>query len=304
MFCDGWGDEATAGLLDLRRHPLPALGPHELRAVARWETDGLQITDVEFPGSPELAVPIRTGRARIVAPCRRVRGWCLVMPAWNQEGYRSRTPFAVGLARRGIGALIPESPYYGSRRIHTGGPPIRTVADFALLGRAVIAEALALLGSLRRRGPVGVTGYSMGGNLAAFVGALSTEPLAIAPLAPSHSPGPVYLEGALRRSIAWEALGRGAADRLARLLGAATVLSLPPTPSTAAAVLVAASYDGYVPAQATVELHQHWPGSELRWVRAGHGTLWWLHRRLLVAAVVDAFSRYERGSLSDGPQSS
>ncbi len=303
VFPDGWGDPAVASRLDLRRHPLPALDPPDLRLAALRSRDGLTVGDVGFEGSPELDPRIRTARARIVAPPRPPRGWCVLMPAWNQEGYRARTPMAVGLARRGIAAVVVENPYYGSRRIHPHGPAIRTVAEFASMGRAVIAEALALVTGLRRRGPVGVTGYSMGGNLAAFVGALGTEPLAVAPLAASHSPGPVYLGGALRRGIAWDALGPDAADRLARLLGAATVLSLPPTPVTARAVLVAARHDGFVPADATIELHRHWPGSELRWVRAGHGTLWWLRRRFLVRAVVDAFARvYRAGGSAPAPE--
>lgn len=290
VFPDGWGDAAVAARLDLRHHPLPPVVAADLQETRRWEAGGLVITDAVFPGSPELNSTLGPAHLRVVST-ERVRRWCVVMPAWNDEGYRSRTPLAMGLVRRGIGAVLLEIPFYGRRRTHPRGPAIRSVAEFALMGRAAVTEALAVLATLRPRGPVGVTGYSMGGNLAAFVGALCPHPLAIAPLAASPSPGPVYLEGILRRGIAWDAFDEADASRLASVLGAASVLDLPPTPATARAVLVAALRDGFVPPRTTVELHRHWPGSELRWCRAGHGTLWWLRRRTLVAAIEDAFTR-------------
>ena len=40
-------------------------------------------------------------------------------------------------------------------------------------------------------------------------------------------------------------------------------------------------------------LHRHWPGSELRWVPAGHFTGLVLHHHVHRAAVVDAMARLE-----------
>ena len=294
VFPDGWGNPDAVALLDVARHPISPPPPATIEWGRRWEVDGLVVEDGSFPTPADLPRAAHRVLVRRVAPAGGTRRSCLVMPAWNDEGFRGRTPFAVALARRGIGAFLLECPFYGSRRVHADGPGIRSVAEFALMGRAVVAEALALVAATADHGTVGVTGYSMGGNLAAFVGALSPVDIAVAPLAASHSPGPVFCGGALRAGIRWDVFGGADAEpRLAVALGSVSVLSLPPTPSTATAVLVAARRDGFVPPTATVELHRHWPGSELRWCPGGHGTSWWFRRRTLVDAVADAFARVE-----------
>ena len=139
---------------------------------------------------------------------------------------------------------------------------------------------------------MGVSGYSMGGNIGAMVGATAGHPVAIAPLAASHSPGPVFLEGVISNGIQWAALGGDDhKDRLREWLGAASVLKLPIPDWTQAAVIVAARGDGFVPPSAVTALHRHWPGSELRWRRGGHATLLWRQRRALANAVADSFDR-------------
>jgi pimeloyl-ACP methyl ester carboxylesterase len=186
-----------------------------------------------------------------------------------------------------------EAPLYGARRvIPAPDQAIRTVADFALMGYGAVFESRALAVSMARDTRVGVTGYSMGGNLAALVSALMPLPVATAPLAASPSPGPVYLDGMLSRAVRWSALGGpDAREALRTLLASVSVLELPVPAHTASAVLVGARRDGFVPPAATESLSRHWPGSELRWVDAGHGTLIGRHRDLLADAVRDAFVR-------------
>jgi pimeloyl-ACP methyl ester carboxylesterase len=135
----------------------------------------------------------------------------------------------------------------------------------------------------------------MGGNIAALVGALAPLPVAIAPLAASHSPGPVFTGAVLRGAVAWDALD-GVEDPVAAvadLLGHVSVLRLPAPEHTATAVMVAARHDGFVPPEAARALHEHWPGSELRWSRAGHATLLWFGKPALARAVAAAFDRFE-----------
>jgi hypothetical protein len=218
------------------------------------------------------------------------------MAAWNDHGYRTRTDLALRLAAAGIASVILENPYYGERRPDGAAQPISTVADFAVMGRAAFEEGRSVLTHLRTEGVVGVSGYSMGGNIAALVGAAMSFPVAIAPLAPSHSPGPVYLDGVLRHGIDWTALGgeQTAAGRLREALTAASVLAIPAESHTAKAVLVAARSDGYVPRRATIDLHRHWPGSELRWVRGGHATVLWWRKGALVDAITGSFDRLEK----------
>ncbi len=54
---------------------------------------------------------------------------------------------------------------------------------------------------------------------------------------------------------------------------------------------MAAARDGYVPAVATAALHDHWTGSELRWVGGGHASLLITGLGALAGAIEDSFDR-------------
>jgi len=188
---------------------------------------------------------------------------------------------------------VLENPYYGLRRPHEG-QPIRTVADFARMGTGAVTEGRALLATIQQEGATpGVSGYSMGGNVAALISATMPFPVATAPLAAAHSPAPVYLDGVLRGGIDWEALGGelDAAPKLRSFMLRASVCTVDPVDHTRHAVIVAAESDGYVPRHSTEILHRHWPGSEIRWLPGGHATLSWFGKSALADAIVDAFER-------------
>lgn len=297
IFPDGWGDLAQVALLGRA----PAAGPPPAVSV-RWATEqrhpGLRVREGWFPSPLAELLPPACGEARVelTEPERAADRLCVLLPAWNDHGWRGRRALIRLLAARGIAVLAPEIPFYGSRRtVPAPRQAIRTVGDFALMGFAAVEEARSLLAAYAPRRTVGVSGYSMGGNLAALVSATVPFPVAAAPLAASYSPGPVYLDGVLRRAVSWPALGgRQAAPELRRVLGSASVLDLAPLPHHRAAVLVAASADGFVPPAATRALAAHWAGSELRWVEAGHATLLLRHREALADGVVAAFDRLER----------
>jgi hypothetical protein len=290
-FAAGWGEERLVALMDTG-----AGFPQPPPAAPQWgparDEDGLTVDDATFESpAGDLPPRARPARARRITPATPDGRITVVVAAWNDHGYATRTRLARLLAERGITTVILENPFYGERRVHDD-PPIRSVADFALMGRAAVEEAIALARHFSARHRVGITGYSMGGNIAALAGALSGDPVAIAPLAASHSPGPVWLDGILRGTIDWEALGgETQSGRLRRALGSASVLAVPAAPHTAGAVIVAGSRDGYIPREAVEHLHAHWPGSELRWVRAGHATLIWKRLPVLADAVADAFDR-------------
>jgi hypothetical protein len=167
------------------------------------------------------------------------------------------------------------------------------------MGIAAVSEARGLLAGLTGHDAVlGVSGYSMGGNVAAIVAATTDFPLAAAPLAASHSPGPVFLDGILRSGIAWKALGgEQEADRLREILTSVSVLRVPPNDHARHAVIVAGRSDGYIPQSATLALAEHWAGSELRVHRGGHATLVWYRKAALVDAIVASFDRLERASV-------
>lgn len=305
FFQDGWGE--SPGLLDGVALPLDEPQPADITWSAPSAREELRLaTGVFETGAVDLPQSARPARLFEIAPAEGTRRVVVLMAAWNEHESKSRIALAVRLADAGIASWILEHPLYGTRR---PGPPhdqsVRTVADFMLMGRAAIDEGRALLASLQASGRrAGVAGYSMGGNLAALISASMPYPVATAPLAAPYSPAPVYLEGALRGGVAWEALCRDtngappltradAETRLATIMNSASVLSLNAPPHTAAAVLVGAHHDGYVPSVATARLHRHWPGSELRWVAGGHATLLWTRKRLLTQAIVDSFRRVE-----------
>ena len=293
VFRDGWGNQSLIDLLAVGGDESPP-PPIQITWDDPVRSHGVTTREGTFP-SPSAHLPevSRQARIRMIAPEVPDRRLVVMMAAWNDHGYGTRASLADQLAAQGVSSLILENPFYGSRRANQD-PPIRTVADFAAMGHAAVQEGRALLTHFAADYRVGVTGYSMGGNIAALIGALSDHPVAIAALAASHSPGPVWLDGILFHMVDWEALGgreNGTVERLRRELTQASVLAVPARPHTAQAVIVGARRDGYVPSEAVEALHEHWDGSELRWVDAGHATMIWRKKQSLVDAILSSFDR-------------
>ena len=293
FFTDGWGDLSGIDGVAL---PTDQPEPIAIEWVSEITDDGLT-TSVGLFESPAEILPnhARHGAVTRVMPEDGADRVVVLMAAWNEHDSRARFGLARRLARRGIGSLVLENPYYGIRRPDDhDGQPIRTVSDFFRMGIGAVMEGRGLLTTVRDAGFIpGVAGYSMGGNISALVSATTPFPIATAPLAASYSPSPVYLDGALRGGIAWDALGGKAVaePKLREALLAASVLDLPAPDHARHAVLVSARSDGYVPAATTEALHAHWPGSELRWIPGGHATLLWFHKGSFTRAVVDSFDR-------------
>jgi hypothetical protein len=293
IFPGGWGDPAAIARLD----DVQGLQATPDNISITWASTTYladrTLRDGSFAAITDVPPPAKTARVRLIEPSGGSDRLCLLMAAWNDHGYDTRQRLADQLVAHGIGSLILEIPYYGSRRtVADGEQPIQTVGDFALMGIGAVSEGRALLNQFRDDYQVGVSGYSMGGNIGALVGAGAGFPVAMAPLAASHSPGPVFLDGVISKGIQWDALGgREAATSLREALSAASALRLPSPPWSSAAVLVAAESDGFIPATAVEQLHRHWTGSELRWHRGGHATLLWRRREVLARAIVDSFAR-------------
>lgn len=304
-FRHGWGD---AGVIDEYLQIVDTVPPvTDIDIVARpaRRSGRTVVRDVTFV-SPHEGLPeqVRTVHARWLTSDPEPERLVILHPGWNDEDYRSRGRLAAELIDRGIASIMPTHPFYGPRRrTAEPGSPVATVSDFCLMGRAAVLEGRALAAELHRRGHrVGVSGYSMGGNIAGFVAATATVPVAAAPIAATYSPGPVFKDGILRHTVAWEAFGGHtdeAVEQVGSVIDAASILHFPAPPHTAAAVLLAGTKDGFVPNATTLALHRHWPGSKMDWVTAGHGTLLWRHRDRMVDAVADAFDRLERLSPGD-----
>jgi dienelactone hydrolase len=225
---------------------------------------------------------------------------CLILAATAEEGFVRRRFFAGPLVRRGVAALLLENPFYGKRRPRGQlGPSLRTVADQFAMNTSTVEEARALLAWLRRRGhrDVGATGYSQGGMMAAFAGALSPFAMAVVPRGAGASARPIFTESALAQTFDWKKLAaemRGLEEArryFERCLEPVVVTRYPPPRAPELAVILGARSDGFIPAEDVQALHDHWRGSELRWLDAGHVTAVVFHRSPHHRAVLDAFDR-------------
>ncbi|WP_224244653.1 alpha/beta hydrolase family protein [Hyalangium gracile] len=227
---------------------------------------------------------------------------CLWLASSGDHGYGLRRFLARGLVAQGVGAMLLENPYYGSRRPpEQQGEALRTVADLLLMFRATAVEAVALLGWLLARGhpKVGISGYSMGGSMAAYAACFFPLPAAVVPMAVAHSAAPVFTQGVLSALPDWDTLGRtcggaeAARQRLAELLERLSITELSPLDNPRRAILLAARQDGFVPSASTLRLLRHWRGAELRYLSNGHLRGLFTGRALITRAILDAFSRVE-----------
>lgn len=300
LFPAGWGDAAT---LDHYQEPVRSLSPSspvDLKWIPRPTRKDLLVWEASFP-SPAADLPeaARIAHALMVSPVLRPDRIVLLMAAFNDHGYSTRFALSRHLARVGIASVILENPLYGRRRVNADKQATRTVLDLLVMGKAATLEGVGVLDALRRSGDarLGVSGYSMGGNIAALVGSVNPFPVALAPLAPPHSPGPVFAQGVLSRTVKWVSLGGlDRREELGRILGSASALHFPAPPHAAHAVLAAPRGDGYIPRQAIQDLNRHWAGSELRWLPGGHASLWMFGKAQLAAAVEAAFVRLEQAT--------
>jgi dienelactone hydrolase len=224
------------------------------------------------------------------------------LAASGDQGFAVRLRFAAPLLQHGIGAVVLENAYYGARRPDNQiGPAIRSVSDLLLMGSATFQEGRALLRWLRdglKLPLVGVTGYSMGGHMAAMVGAAAPFPCAVVPVAPTCSPDSVLKSGFIRHVARWAALVRDGEDAeaarrgLCALLARFSVTVLPPPRCPEAAIVVGTAQDGVVPPSEMNRIASHW-GAELRWLDAGHVSAVLRHQGAMRRAVLDAFDRLE-----------
>lgn len=295
FFSEGWGDPEFLGPPDLS--PGPA-NPVIVTWLSDRRTDRGHIVKHGTYTPHASTLPMRSQAGSILSIEPEVPGHrtVVLMAAWNEHDPKVRVALAHLLAESGIRSLIPENPYYGTRQPDPSvDQPIRTVSDFMQMGIAAVTEARGLLTGLNEAGgQIGVSGYSMGGNVAAIISATVDFPVATAPLAASHAPGPVFLDGILRGGIAWDALGgEGQAPRLREILTSVSVLRVPPPPHARSAVIVAGRSDGYIPLTATQALASHWQGSDLRILKGGHATLVWYRKPALVDAIEASFDRLE-----------
>ncbi len=301
LFSRGWGDESLITTLTSRvsyHDPPPSIS---VTWSSRRERGGIVQRDGAFP-SPLALLPQDASTAHVRAWTRAGnRAACVILAASRDEGYQVRERVFSPLVRRGVDLYFMENPFYGLRRTR-GGPSLITVSDHGLMVLGMVWEARALLEYLRTSyEKVAVAGYSMGGHMAAITAAVSPFPLACAAMAAGASGSAVYTRGLLSWSVDYAALGtalgggvtqRAAArERLRHLFTVADVTCFPAPMRSDAAVIAGCKRDGYVLRSETERLHQHWPGSTLRWIPAGHFSALVSSCRTLCDCVADAVEK-------------
>ena len=293
-FVQGWGDQEQIGMaLDGSWSNIEA-EPTSVCWTSSRTQGAVRIRDGKFDSSAlDLPPESRIGRVRLVEPRYGAsRGIVVALPSWGDDDWSTRERIYTPAVQYGLSLLMLENPFYGSRRrVGQIGTGLCTVSDFVLMGRAIMRETLSLLGWAREQGyPVmGIAGYSMGGQLAALTASLSPDPLRIALVAPSALPHTVFVDGPLKADIAWDCLGPDGPPRLRQIMGALSVLSLPPPRESSSAVLLGTRRDAFVQPGDVGAIARHW-GTHTRWLDDGHISVITLRARAVAQAVVDAFA--------------
>ena len=292
-FTDGFGDHdiLSVSLLCKEAPKAPAI-PHlkknEKRRIVRFPS----------PFSNCLPVESATAEALIELP----DDWsyespiCIQFAATGDQGFRARSRFvAQPLLEFGIGSIILENPFYGTRKpARQEGTYLRKVSDLWALGLALVGESRALIAWLREQGfrHLGLCGVSMGGALVSQATALCREPLAMCACIAPHCATPVFTQGVLSNYVDWKALGgeeQGRVDLASQLDGSCLDLfPLPDRPDCA--IWLAAKRDAYVDPSSSTLAAEYWPGSKLRWLNNGHVGTTMFHRNQYIKEIVSAFN--------------
>lgn len=302
FFADGWGDRSFCTGVDFDALVRRRARASQLRLGPPARAYGGLLRDASF-ASPEARLPdcARTARVKVLLPeDRPLEGLYVHLAASGDQGFALRLRFAAPLLAKGIGAVVLENAYYGARRPSGQlGPAVRSVSDLYLMASATFQEGRALLRWAKdelRAPRVGVTGFSMGGQLAAMVGASMPFPLAVVPVAATFSPDSLF-KGSVLRGVAHLAALRDEGEReedtlerLTEMLSRFSVARLPAPILPEAAIVVGTAADGIVPPAEMRKIAAYW-GCELRWLPAGHVTAVLRHQGAMRDALLDALVR-------------
>lgn len=215
----------------------------------------------------------------------------------REDDYRSRQTTAVALADRGIGTVLMEGPFRGSRRPgYQRSANLARFSDFFLLCGSAIEESRSLLLWLYHTGyrKLGIAGISKGGYIASVAGICSEVPLSIVTLVAPHSGVPVFLEGLTQRMCHWEKMQSTCGSELVRdkLRGvfSTTGLDVMAEPgSDKKMIVIVAKNDRFVPRSSYDTMIRRWPNTDFRWRPGGHVSSI-LDRKYFVRAICDVMT--------------
>jgi hypothetical protein len=308
MYADGWGDpDVMSFLIERTTNFFEEPADIDIEwGEGRQRRDGLWVFQGRFE-SPDMSLPLppesRTAYFQFLLPEDAFEGRlppvCLHLAGSGDASYLGRMLQAKPLVQEeGIGALILQNPFYGERRPDDQtGTKLRRVTDQLAMNLATIEEARSLLRWLRDDGylEVGVTGYSMGGYMAAMAAQMVSFRLAVVPCATANTAVAPMIHSPLSQLYDWSALERElrvhhSPQRLmAKLMRRFAISENGTLKYPELAIIVGTLRDEFIPPSGVVQLYRHWRGSQLRWIDAGHTTGWALHGGELRSALRDAF---------------
>ena len=301
FFRDGWGDETVLSEATSFEVFSPKPGKIFLELTPRKSPHGLAF-DGSFDSplrQPWLAEESRRAKVRVILPPQAKREkvpLCICFPMTGDEGFSIRTrTFAAPLVGKGIGVVMLENPYYGSRRRKGQENYFLTrVQDMLVMCIAAVEEGRALVDWAHREGhtQIGVAGVSQGGMIAAAVGALSEIPLAVAISLAAHSPDVILTEGFLRNFVDWAALGddqHAAAKRLRDIFKIGDLTQMPKPRAPRASFILGAKRDLVVPKYSVEKIHKSWKGSQIKWLPGTHLSSIALHEKAFRNVTLKAF---------------
>ena len=228
----------------------------------------------------------------------------LHLASLGESGFQLRRRVALPLIREGFGALFMETAFHGQRKPRKQFQGcVRRLSDLFVMTLSTFLEGRACLEWLHAQGHprLGVAGYSMGGFLSAGIAALTPHPLAVVCGAAGNCASRTFTDKELdlRRLFDWKAMqscleeGQDAAAYFAARLREIRLDKMPCPVLPAAAIVMGAQHDCVVPQSEVLALHDHWKGSELRWISTGHVLGLLLHWEEMRQAIRDAFSRLD-----------
>ena len=309
MFSDGWGDpDLLADLIERTNHFREPASIDVNWRPGHQRLDGLHLFEGSFE-SPDMSLPLppesRTAYFQLLLPedafDGRLPAVCVHLAGSGDATYAARRVLSAPLARQtDIGALILQNPFYGERRPEgQPGTKLRTVTDQFAMNLATIEEARSLLRWLREDGyeRIGLTGYSMGGYMAAMVAQLVPYRIAVVPCAAGDTVVPPIIHSPLSNLYDWRTLAAqlppddSPKALMTRIMRRFAISKHGQLDHPETAIVMGSIRDEFIPPSEVMKLHKHWEGSELRWMDAGHTTGWALHGAEMRDAVRDAFSR-------------
>ena len=313
LFQDGWGEPSVLEKIEMpQKIPLHAIPSPDIEFTDCVKTDEYTIKNGVFQSPctlPGIPNEVRRAYFQWITPnnsCPTHTPTVLQFPATGDYSfYLRRNLIAKPLLKHGIGSLILQCPFYGSRKPdYQNGTEIRSVKDLLLLGAISVEEGRSILKWLWDSGyrTLGVTGVSRGALIASIVSAITPLPLAAALNIPAHSAKNVFTDRLTSWSCDWDTLRQQLLQSqkhrntcpksyLNQVFDVTSITRFPIPERPEAAICVSAANDGIVTPDCSSIFQNYWRGSELRVLFSGHVGSICFHIGEFNRAVSDSFKK-------------